>query len=110
MIKLRGVNLFPEAIGEIVAKDPSLNGEYVCIVDRDEAGREEMTVMVEVSDESARATIEDDLSGRLKETFGVKLAVKATKQGELDRFTGLSATSKIKRLIDRRSTAPGAGS
>lgn len=110
MIKLRGVNIFPEAIGEVIAKDPSLNGEYVCIVDRDETGREEMTVMVEVSDESARAATEDVLSGRLKEIFGVKLSVKAAGRGELDRFTGLSATSKIKRLIDRRSMPPGRGS
>ena len=31
MVKLRGVNVFPEAIGAIVSQDARSNGEYVCV-------------------------------------------------------------------------------
>jgi len=51
MVKLRGTNLFPEAIGSIVGENRAANGEYVCIVERATAtGREEMTVWVEAAD------------------------------------------------------------
>src|SRR3984893_12099696 len=32
MVKLRGVNVFPEAIGAAVAEDERSNGEYFCVV------------------------------------------------------------------------------
>jgi hypothetical protein len=36
----------------------------------------------------------------------VRLNVKAVERGGLDHLTGLSQTSKIKRLIDKRGPAP----
>lgn len=105
MVKLRGVNIFPEAIGALVTENKALNGEYVCIVETvDQAGRDEMTVLAEIADADASKTaIEVSLAARFKEALGVKLTVKAVDRGELDRLTGLSQTSKIKRLIDRRT-------
>jgi hypothetical protein len=41
----------------------------------------------------------------LKEALGVRLEVQAVERGGLDHLTGLSQTSKIKRLIDRRHPA-----
>ena len=41
----------------------------------------------------------------LKEALGVRLKVQAVERGGLDHLTGLSQTSKIKRLIDRRRRA-----
>jgi phenylacetate-CoA ligase len=104
MVKLRGVNVFPEAIGAIVSEDVRSNGEYVCVLEGDGAGRDNMTVMVETIDSSVlRPDLESHLKGRLKEALGVKLDVRAVERGELDHLTGLSRTSKIKRLIDRRT-------
>lgn len=109
MVKLRGVNVFPEAIGAIVTERKDLNGEYVCIVETvDGEGRDEMTVHVEVADPSvARPPLEAALAGRFKEALGVKIGVKAVGRGELDQLTGLTQTSKIKRLIDRRNRTSG---
>jgi phenylacetate-CoA ligase len=104
MVKLRGVNIFPEAIGAIVSADPHSNGEYVCILEGNAVGREEMTVMVEVLDDSVpRPELESQLETRLKEALSVKLNVLAVGRGELDHLTGLSQNSKIKRLIDKRA-------
>jgi hypothetical protein len=59
--------------------------------------------MVETGDQSVPSgVIERELADRLKEALGVRLAVKAVERGGLDHLTGLSQTSKIKRLIDRR--------
>jgi phenylacetate-CoA ligase len=103
MVKLRGVNVFPEAIGAIVAEENRTTGEYVCIVDSVGGGREDMTVQVETIDsEIDRNDLQACLVRRLKETLGVSIAVEVVGRGELDHLTGLSQTSKIKRLIDRR--------
>jgi phenylacetate-CoA ligase len=104
MIKLRGVNVFPEAIGETVGKDRRTNGEFFCIVERaGAAGRDEMTVMVEVPDMSVdRAVLRDDLEQRLKEVLGVKVAILPVDRGALHTYTGVAETSKIKRLLDKR--------
>jgi phenylacetate-CoA ligase len=104
MVKLRGVNVFPEAIGAVVSEDARSTGEYVCILERNEAGREDITVRVEVLDADVpKPALEADLGARLKETIGLKLRVQAVERGELGELTGLSHTSKIKRLIDRRT-------
>ena len=51
MVKLRGVNVFPEAIGATVVADARSNGEYFCFVDRvGEAEVDQMEVWVEVLD------------------------------------------------------------
>jgi phenylacetate-CoA ligase len=85
MVKLRGVNLFPEAIGSIVSEDGRSNGEYVCILDGTESGREDMTVLVETRDASiVKDALEAELSQRFKEALGVKLLVKAVDRGGVD--------------------------
>jgi phenylacetate-CoA ligase len=105
MVKLRGVNVFPEAIGSIVSQDARATGEYVCFLDRDDRGRDEMTVQVEVlQGGDAFAPLETSMKTRLKEALGVTVAVKTVARGDLAQFTGLTETSKIKRLIDRRPT------
>jgi phenylacetate-CoA ligase len=111
MVKLRGVNLFPESIGAVVAEDRRTNGEYVCILETsDDAGREDMTVQVEVSSSDvSKPELQNELVGRLKEVTGLKLRVEAVERGALDALTGLSNTSKIKRLIDRRMKVPAEG-
>jgi phenylacetate-CoA ligase len=106
MVKLRGVNVFPEAIGAIVAEDRRSNGEYVCLLEGRASVREDMTVLVETIDAAVdKPALEAALARRLKEAVGVGLGVKAVDRGGLDHLTGLSQTSKIKRLIDRREPA-----
>jgi len=105
MIKLRGVNVFPEAVGALVAEDARCTGEYFCVVERvGAAGTEEMTVMVELKDAStASDAVRDDLDRRFKEGLGVKCKVVSVSRGGLDSYTGVSQNSKIKRVLDRRA-------
>jgi phenylacetate-CoA ligase len=103
MVKLRGVNVFPEAVGAIVSQERRTNGEYVCIIEGGDDASVSMTVLVEVPDHRAAGdAVETLLALRLKEALGVRLKVEAVRRGELDHFTGLSQASKVSRLIDRR--------
>jgi len=107
MIKLRGVNIFPEAIGSIVSRNNHFNGEYVCIVDRnDSTGRDEMTVLVETVVPGVDTGVpERELADRLKEALGVKFIVQAAVPGEIGAMTGLGGSDKVKRVIDRRKSS-----
>src|SRR5262249_41462542 len=104
MVKLRGVNVFPEAIGAVISAEPRCNGEYVCVLEGTPGSREDITVMAEVRDGSVDAAgLAAELALRLKETLGVKLSVGGGKAGAPAPMTGLPQPSKTKRLLDRRS-------
>ena len=103
MVKLRGVNVFPEAVGAVVVEDARSNGEYFCVVERvGEAGTDEMTVM-EARDTSVDTqALKTELERRMKEVLGVRVTVEIHGSGALDSYTGTSKTSKVKRSADRR--------
>jgi phenylacetate-coenzyme A ligase PaaK-like adenylate-forming protein len=62
-----------------------------------------MKVLVEMLDQGVPAhAVATALAERMKEALGVRLEVEAVERGGLDHLTGLSSTSKIRRLIDRR--------
>jgi phenylacetate-CoA ligase len=104
MIKLRGVNVFPEAIGAAILEDKQSNGEFFCFVDRvGQAQADHMDVWVELVDEKADTELfKTNLERRMKEVLGVKVQITPVAKGSLDKYTGTSSTSKIKRLLDRR--------
>jgi phenylacetate-CoA ligase len=104
MVKLRGVNVFPEAIGAALLEDERSNGEFFCFVDRvGEAQADHMDVWVEVKGPGVdKEAFRGDCERRLKEVLGVRVQVTPVDKGELDQYTGTSSTSKVKRLLDRR--------
>jgi len=104
MVKLRGVNVFPEAIGSLVAEEARSTGEFFCVVDRvGEAGHDEMTVMVELADPSVdRQTLQPELERRLHDALAVKVLVQLVGRGELDQYTGVTQVTKPRRLLDKR--------
>jgi phenylacetate-CoA ligase len=100
MVKLKGVNVFPEAIGALVGADPRSNGEYLCVVE----SSERMIVRAELLDAGIDATaFAADLRRRFKEALSVTLEVEGVPRGSLAPLTGLDATSKVRRLLDLRA-------
>lgn len=102
MVKLRGVNIWPEALGEIVTAVDGITDDYFVRATRD-GNRDEMTVMV-VSD---RAPGEFDVvraaaTERLHEIVGVKIGVQVVSAGELDQLTGFGSVAKLVRFKDER--------
>jgi phenylacetate-CoA ligase len=95
MIILRGVNLFPTQIEELILADPRLAPHFVIELTRD--GRlDGMTVKVEGRDEAAREAGQN-LAQRIKSLIGVTAAVEIVPPGTIGRSIG-----KAKRVIDLR--------
>jgi phenylacetate-CoA ligase len=99
MIILRGVNLFPTQIEEIVLRTPGLAPHFQLLLTRQ--GRlDELTVLAEATPdadiEAAAARVVAAVSG----TIGVTVGAKILKPGALERSTG-----KMKRVIDQRGPA-----
>lgn len=108
MIKLRGINVFPEAIGVLVEENKSCNGEYICMIERGGASdRDEMTVMVELNPSASNESVEAELSERFREALGVKLIVKPVASGELASLTGVAEKTKTLRVLDKRIKVEG---
>ena len=102
MVKLRGINVFPEAVGSIISKDSRTTGEYLCVVEH-VANQDEMTVMVErKADISDTNTLQSELEAVLKAGTGVRLKVDIVGPDELEPQTGKTTTHKVKRLLDKR--------
>ncbi len=98
MVKLRGINVFPHAIGAIIENRGDLTGEYVCHLRRDDAQRDNMTVTLESRGGTDRAA----LAEMLKQGLGVEVEVVLAGPGETAQATEIDTRQKPLRLIDER--------
>lgn len=98
MMIVRGVNVFPSQIEEIILKDERLAPHFVIELRRAER-LDEITVIVEsrLDAESVYAECDRDLAHHIKATVGVTAAVRTVKPGTVERSLG-----KAKRVIDLR--------
>lgn len=98
MVKLRGINVFPHAIGALIEKRADLTGEYVCRVSRDDNGRDELLVVLE----SRGGTDETQLASLLRQGLGVEVSTRLVGVGETAADTQIDVRQKPIRLIDER--------
>ena len=101
MIILRGVNLFPSQIEEILLAVDACSGHYQIELSR--AGRmDEMTVHAEIREEAYGSADIDACSTtilkRIKDTIGVTTRITLHEPGGIER----TATGKARRVVDRR--------
>ena len=103
MLIIRGVNLFPGHIEELILKQPQLSGHYLLEVYR-EGPLDQMEVLVEVKPEFAHASGEmkqaaaKGLQHEIKGWLGVTTRVSILDPGHLPRPEG-----KARRVIDKRT-------
>jgi phenylacetate-CoA ligase len=99
MIILRGVNLFPTQIEELILRTPALSPHFQCVLSR--PGRlDELTVRVERRPDATpddAATAGDDLRRLIKNTIGVTVGVDVVDPDGVERSVG-----KMRRVIDER--------
>lgn len=99
MVKLRGINVFPHAIGAIIENRADLTGEYVCRLTRDAASqRDDMVVILE----SRGQTDRDQLATLLRQGLGVEVAVELVAPAGTAGLTQIDVRQKPIRLIDER--------
>ena len=105
MVKLRGVNLWPEGCGAIVATTRGLTGEYYCIVERAN-NREDMTLQAEyASGVTDLDAIQRELEETLRAKLGVRILMELVPPDSLAQGTGVGVLPKARRLEDRRKLA-----
>lgn len=100
MVKLRGINIYPQGFAPILEKRSDFAGDYICIADRDSSGRDELLVKVEVNDVNNSDVVA--YQALLKQSFGVEMQVELTAKGELAPLTQTEVRQKPIRLIDNR--------
>ncbi|GAB5480388.1 MAG: phenylacetate--CoA ligase family protein [Parasphingorhabdus sp.] len=99
MVKLRGINIFPHAIGAIIEGRNDLTGEYVCRVTRDDTGRDEMHVTLESKGSSSQT----ELAELLRKGIGIEVGVALVDAGGTAKDTQIDTRQKPIRLIDERA-------
>ncbi len=100
MVKLRGINIYPQGIGPVLENNSAFAGDYICVVERDENGRDEMTVKLE--SKNCNDSIAKEFKALLKQKMGIEMDVSLTKPGELAAETGIEHRQKPIRLVDNR--------
>jgi len=88
MVKLRGVNIFPDSIGVILQDEFSATGEYQCRLRKDADGQDALLVLIESHrrDESERLLLLNLLRQRLGVGVEVKLAAPGSLALDRNRF------------------------
>ncbi|HVW70206.1 MAG TPA: phenylacetate--CoA ligase PaaK [Steroidobacteraceae bacterium] len=102
MLIIRGVNVFPSQIEELMLRQPGLAPHYLLEVTR-EAHLDALSVQVECTegaagDGSLRIRLRAELQRDIKEVIGITAEVVVSSPGTLERSIG-----KAKRVVDKRN-------
>jgi phenylacetate-CoA ligase len=103
MMIIRGVNVFPTQIEELILRLPALAPHFQCVLTRP-ARLDELEVVVERRGETPdaeRETIGAELAARIKDSIGVSAVVTVVPPQTVERSSG-----KMQRIIDRRQGSP----
>jgi phenylacetate-CoA ligase len=103
MVKLRGINVYPLALAQILNERPEFAGEYVCRARRTAPGRDDVLVTIEIrSDVERSAALAQAFADLLARRIGVDLQVELVAPGATAALTEIDSRQKPKRLIDER--------
>ncbi len=103
MLIVRGINVFPSQVEDVLMKIPQIGDYFQVIVDRKRHGLDELYIKVELKDESFTGELQDlakvkkTVEGKLKSVLNVRANVELVEKGTLPRTEG-----KAKKVIDLR--------
>lgn len=97
MFKVRGVNMFPRQVEELLATVEGALSEYQITISRDESGRDRMVLTVEAEDGFDGAQMGSAIRETFKSRIGMTPEVEVVAHETLAR-----SMKKAKRVIDRR--------
>lgn len=99
MIVIRGINIFPSQVGEVVAKHLLIGEEYQLVAfTRDGMG--EMKVLVELLEDRKGEEVTGALKEALRQRFEIRMEVEVIPPATLQR-----SEYKSKRFVDKRNEA-----
>ena len=109
MIIVRGQNVFPSHIEDVLRSMDEFGGEFRLVLERDRGRLDRLTVQTEVTagvyskaeyDASAMTALREKIAGRLRQALGIGVAVELKPAGEFER-----TQFKARRTIDLRQDA-----
>ncbi|WP_369685565.1 phenylacetate--CoA ligase family protein, partial [Pseudacidovorax intermedius] len=104
MLIIRGVNVFPTQVEEIVLQHPQLSGQYQLVVRRD-GHLDTVEVRCELQPEAAAAASAAEVAGwvqhRIKTLIGISTTVAVLPPDGIER----TLTGKARRVFDERAKA-----
>jgi len=103
MLIIRGVNVFPSQIEELILKQPELSPHYVLEVSKD-GPLDHLSVLVELNPGSLDSTSASKLQHSIKSYVGVSADVRVVPISTIERSIG-----KAKRVVDKRPKGQQAG-
>lgn len=104
MLVIRGVNVFPSAIEEVLLRFAELSPNYRIFVDRPAGGLDTMLIEIEHQPNATVADVDAlsrNVTRRLTETLLVSLDVRVVAPGTIERIEA----GKAKRVYDRRTSS-----
>ncbi|WP_374764206.1 phenylacetate--CoA ligase PaaK [Yunchengibacter salinarum] len=100
MMIIRGVNVFPTQVEDLICRDARLTPHYYCEITRD-GHMDRLTIVAEATPEhaadEARAAAAKELAGHVKGMIGISATIDVRTPGGVPRSEG-----KARRVIDHR--------
>jgi phenylacetate-CoA ligase len=102
MLIIRGVNVFPSQIEDVLLKIEGVQPHYLIIVDRDRA-MDDLEIRIEVDEAFFSDSMVDmvrftkEVGDRLHAVLGIHARIKLVEPGSIERTAG-----KARRVIDNR--------
>lgn len=96
MVKVKGVNIFPSQIDQLLQKVEGCTSEYQVVLEK-EGSKDKMCLRVESDVEGSLAELEERVRRAFKLKIGILIEVQALPVGALPR-----SEKKTKRVVDKR--------
>jgi phenylacetate-CoA ligase len=103
MLIVRGINVFPSQIEDVLVSIPEIGNYFQVVVDRKKHGLDEISIQVELKEEaftgelSDLARIRKKAEDRLKSVLNVRSKIELVEMGSIPRTSG-----KSKKVVDLR--------
>jgi phenylacetate-CoA ligase len=101
MLVVRGENVFPSQVEELLAGLGGFNGQYILVIDRQAHSLDTLEVVLEADTEDEQG-LEQQIRDRIRDSIGLTVTAKVLRPGVLPRSEG-----KAKRVVDHREAPAG---
>ena len=104
MLIVRGINVFPSQIQDVISGIPQVGEQFQLVLDRNKHMLDELTVEVELEENAFTGelkdlkSIQEHVQRELKSILNIRTNVELLEKGSIERTAG-----KSKRIIDKRS-------
>lgn len=104
MLIVRGINVFPSQIEEVIVQIPQITDQFQVILDRGRHHLDEIMVRVELEDDAFTGELKDlaavrrHVENELKNILSIRTNVELVEKGTIPRTSG-----KSQKIVDRRN-------